>query len=357
MSILEKLKSSGNLIAPTGRSAIIAGVVAAVVAGSSVGALALTGSDDLPSNTVMRIGDETVTVADFQARVDSLKALYGVTEPEEADKQAGFLRDAAKSLAMSLLLEKEAARLDIVVPKKQAETELSKIISSRLGGDRSSFVTYLGSAGVSEEQVLDEISRTIATSRLFDEVTKEVKTTTADEAKAEFDARKDEMTTAEKRRVSDIVVESEEDAQKVIALIRGGQAYASVARSYSMDQESKAQGGDLGTHTANEMEAAFSDVAFKAKVGEIFGPVQTQYGWNVGKVTKILPGTPLTFAQVKDTLVQALTSQAKLKVWREWLAGVLKKGDVEYADKYRPSNPTSVPEDVATTSSGQGAGK
>lgn len=348
MSSSSRTRTIGRIV-PNGRLAWIALAVSAVLVGSSATALATAFDDGLPDGVVLRVGDRTITESQLETRLESLKALYGVKEPTDAAERDQFLRDAAKSLAMSILLDREAGRRDIVVAQKQADAELAKIVSERLGGDRDSFVRYLGTAGVSEDQVLDEIKRTIATSRLYAAITEDVPDATTAQAQAEYDARKAEMTTPEKRRISNIVVESRADADRVVAALADPAKFAVVARRDSLDQSTKDQGGDLGTHAASEMEPSFADAAFAAEPGAVFGPVQTQYGWNVGLVTKVVPGDPLTFKQVQATLLQALTSRAQLTVWRAWLGELLKSSDVEYADGFRPESPTDLPSDTATT--------
>ncbi len=81
----------------------------------------------------------------------------------------------------------------------------------------------------------------------------------------------------------------------------------------------------------------------------MFGPVQTQYGWNVGKVIQITPPAPAVFDTVKDNLRQQLQLERQLDTWRGWLAGVIRKAHVRYADAYRPADPDSPPQADTTS--------
>ena len=61
--------------------------------------------------------------------------------------------------------------------------------------------------------------------------------------------------------------------------------FAALAKQYSDDPGGK-NGGDLGTFKKGAMTPAFEDAAFKLKVGEISGVVETSFGFHIIKRTK-----------------------------------------------------------------------
>ena len=74
-------------------------------------------------------------------------------------------------------------------------------------------------------------------------------------------------------------------AKQVAQMAREGKSLANLAKEYSKDPSSAQRGGDLGWFTRGRMVKLFEDAAFKAKIGEIVGPVRTQYGYHIIKVT------------------------------------------------------------------------
>ena len=74
-------------------------------------------------------------------------------------------------------------------------------------------------------------------------------------------------------------------AQNLIEQLRGGADFADLARQHSTDPGSRTRGGQLGWFTRGSMVASFEEAAFNADVGEIVGPVQTQFGYHIIKVT------------------------------------------------------------------------
>jgi peptidyl-prolyl cis-trans isomerase D len=74
-------------------------------------------------------------------------------------------------------------------------------------------------------------------------------------------------------------------AEEIAREAKGGKDFAQLAREYSKDQSNAARGGDLGWFTHGRMVPSFEAAVFKARVGEVVGPVRTPYGWHIIKVT------------------------------------------------------------------------
>lgn len=132
------------------------------------------------------------------------------------------------------------------------------------------------------------------------------------ELKQAYDANAKQYTTNEERQASHILIAVKPDAsdaekaaakQKATALLEKARAnpgsFAELARANSQDTGSSAQGGDLGSFGRGAMVKPFEDAVFAAKVGDIVGPVQTDFGYHVIKVTGITPAHQQSFDEVK----------------------------------------------------------
>ena len=87
-------------------------------------------------------------------------------------------------------------------------------------------------------------------------------------------------------RASHILVDTKEEALKIKADIENGKiSFEDAAAKYSKCPSGSRSGGDLGGFGRGQMVKPFEDAAFKAPVGEITEPVQTQFGYHLIKVT------------------------------------------------------------------------
>jgi parvulin-like peptidyl-prolyl isomerase len=74
-------------------------------------------------------------------------------------------------------------------------------------------------------------------------------------------------------------------ARTLLAQARSGVEFAKLARENSQDYGSAMQGGELGWSSKDRWVKPFADAAFRARAGDIVGPVRTQFGWHIIKVT------------------------------------------------------------------------
>jgi parvulin-like peptidyl-prolyl isomerase len=78
-------------------------------------------------------------------------------------------------------------------------------------------------------------------------------------------------------------------AEEVLAELRAGREFEAVARQFSDDPGSRAQGGDLGWFGRGRMVPSFETAAFDAPLGDLVGPVESPFGYHVLQVTDRRP--------------------------------------------------------------------
>jgi peptidyl-prolyl cis-trans isomerase C len=81
-----------------------------------------------------------------------------------------------------------------------------------------------------------------------------------------------------------ILVDSEELCLELKEKINNGEDFAALAEAHSSCPSGK-NGGALGTFGPGRMVAEFDEVVFSAPIGEVQGPVKTQFGFHLLEVT------------------------------------------------------------------------
>jgi len=136
---------------------------------------------------------------------------------------------------------------------------------------------------------------------------------------AYYDAHADEFPSPERVHAAHVLIKAGKDAtpaqdaaakkkaEDVAARARKGEDFALLARTYSEDAGSKAQGGDLPPFARGAMVKPFEEAAFAMAPGEIRGPVKSDFGYHVIKMIAKLPAGKQSVADATPRIVAALS--------------------------------------------------
>ncbi len=150
----------------------------------------------------------------------------------------------------------------------------------------------------------------------------------------------DDLESTVAREARHILVESDAEAQDILRELAGGADFGELAEERSTDPGSAAQGGELGPRERGFFVDAFDEAVWASAIGEIVGPVQTQFGFHVIEVldeTEVTPDdlSPEERRQRLDVLLDQLlearfaaaevTVSSRFGVWNA-LTGTVEPG-------------------------------
>jgi peptidyl-prolyl cis-trans isomerase C len=119
-----------------------------------------------------------------------------------------------------------------------------------------------------------------------------------------------EGASATQYRLSQIIVTTETDAIDLTRRIQKGELFGKIAQEHSIDQASKANGGQLGWVLPGQVVAPVANVMVNLNKGAVANaPIQTQGGWVIVKVDDKRPFKFPTFDESKLQLRQAIVQQ------------------------------------------------
>jgi foldase protein PrsA len=260
--------------------------------------------------------------------------------PEYQSVQA----QALQSLVQRTQLAQQAPGLGVSVSSKQLEDELKQLKKQYFGDSEKRYQTELKRQCTTDAEVRTQLKARLISDAIYKKVTGAVKVTDA-EAKAYYDSNKQVYVQPQTRVVRHILVKNKTLADRLYAQLKGGADFATLAKKYSQDPGSKAQGGRL-TISKGQTVPQFDKVAFSLKTGELAKPVHNkQYGWFVIQALKpVTPRKSTPFSQVKAAIRQQLLQQKRSEALQKWYDGVKKdyESKISYATGLAPAT-TSTP--------------
>ena len=204
----------------------------------------------------------------------------------QCKQEYNALRDQVLQLLISFeWIEGEAQEQNIKVSdaevKKSFDTQKKEAFPKDADFDK-----FLKDSGQTEEDILQRVRLDTLSNKIREKVTKGKDKVTDAQIEEYYDKNKQRFAQPERRDLRIVLTKTKAKAEQAKAALEDGESFKSVAKKYSIDQASKAQGGKLPAVAKGQQEKALDEAIFKAKKGELVGPVKTQFGYYVFEVTR-----------------------------------------------------------------------
>ncbi|MDR0572000.1 MAG: peptidylprolyl isomerase [Rickettsiales bacterium] len=133
---------------------------------------------------------------------------------------------------------------------------------------------------------------------------------TENDIKERYDELVESIKDKEEREIHHILLPTEEEARRVLALILRSGNFGNVAQRRSKDKASAIRGGNIGYVIKEELENQdFADIVFLLKEGEISKPIETKDGWHIVKVNDIRMIKPKSYEKSRDETLKNLKQE------------------------------------------------
>ncbi len=254
-----------------------------------------------------------------QAKKAAAKPAEGQPKQTDADfkKQCQQQYDQMREQVLRLLISYEwingeAKELGLKVTDAEVKKSFEEQKKQSFPKE-ADYQKFLESTGQTNEDVMLRVELDALMNKIRDKVTKGKDQVSDAQIAAYYAKNKQQFAQPERRDLLIILTKTEAQAKQAKAALEAGQPFEKVVKKYSIDDASKAQGGKLPAVAKGQQEKAFDTAIFAAKKSKVTGPVKTQFGYYVFKVTKVTVASQQSLEEAKATIKQVLASQNQQK--------------------------------------------
>ena len=288
-------------------------------------------------NVLARINGEAVNKVEFERAVSEIERQNGSpVPPTERDRIFRGLLD--QMIAAKLLAQESKAR-KVAVTDAEVDSQLAQI-RSRFPSEEA-FTTAMASEKVTVEQLKSDARQNLMINKMLEaEIGPKVAVKPEDIARV-YKENPTAFQVPERVRASHILITAAADAPadvkqaalakatSVLKSARAGKDFAALAKEFSQDPGSAAQGGDLGLFAAPQMVPPFSEAAFKLKPGGISDVVETQFGYHIIKVTEKQPARTVKLEEAKPEIEKRLFETNRNREMQAFVEALRQRGKIE----------------------------
>jgi peptidyl-prolyl cis-trans isomerase C len=254
------------------------------------------------------VDGDPITLAEFEERFQRA----GLKPEKDAELQVKeeFLNRLIERKMM--LREAQRRRIKIGLPEITARIEAMR---KEQGKDVKE---TLGGLGIDYEKWKSDIWEDMMIERLIArDVTRNVRVSAA-EIRRYYQDNPQEFERPEQVRVRQIVVDTAEEAQRILEKLQNEKAdFAALARTRSTAPEA-AEGGDLGYFAMGEMPGEFN-VVFGLPKGGMSNVIKSPYGFHIFKLEDKRKAGKLSLEAASPEIARKLQQRKEDEHYKQWL--------------------------------------
>lgn len=274
--------------------------------------------------TVATVGGEKITASALRAEMQMERGKYDSAVLNQKANFEKFREGALNKLINERVLLAEAGKRGIGLTKedlKEIEKTRAGALAAGVGGDAIKERGLDPKAWDKAQQARLVIQKLIQ-QELLDRIP-----VSDEEASGYFNKHTQDFNQPAQFRARQILVDSKDTAEEVLAKLKNGGDFAELAKEYSLSPDGK-RGGDLGFFSSLNYPEIFSTVCQQLKIGELSDVVQTDYGFQIFELLDKRPAYQVPFEEAKESIKQLLREDRAEDTINKWSADLIGKAAV-----------------------------
>jgi parvulin-like peptidyl-prolyl isomerase len=335
-------------------------IVTVVILASGLAAACNKKPADASSEVAAKVGSREITLKQVDRTIRSRMDQNGMsnasfTPAQLASTRLGVLDELIRNEALYVRAEKEQG---LVPDDNRVTQELQK---AKQGLTEEEYKQQLQQQQITEDEVREELRKTLAINALFEREKAKVKEPKEEEIRRVYEENKAAYVTQRGADVSVIAVApennggaagAEQKIQRIYGQLRSGSDFATVAAQNSEEQETAQQGGRLGFGSEAKIQQAFPGVPnlgarlMTMSPGQYTEPIKDNLSgafYIFLLNTKREQPQDLTYDQVKQTIIQDITNQRQQVLINSLVRVAMAEANVKnYLAERLVSNPETI---------------
>ncbi|HKG35495.1 MAG TPA: peptidyl-prolyl cis-trans isomerase [Solirubrobacterales bacterium] len=268
-------------------------------------------------------GVDTITQEEFDRALEQAAARAGVGEvPKEG---TGRYRDIAQAALNDLLdtvwIQGEAEEQGVEASERKVDQQLEQIKSDNFQTEKQ-FQAFLKQSKFTTEDVDLRVRLQILSQELQQAVNEDPPAVSSEDVADYYEGTKAQYELPETRDVRLILNRDKARVERARAELEKDSspaAWSRVAKEFSTDPASQANGGQRPGLTEGLVEEPLNREIFAAEQGELSEPVKTPLGWYVFEVDKVTPAKTQDLDEVRDQIRTQLEQQAQQEAFSSFI--------------------------------------
>ena len=288
------------------------------------------------------VNDEIITLYDLNETLKPYEANIQALDysPEKKRETLFKLRaDLLNKLVDEKLADQQIKQNNITISTKEIDATIERIKESRSYTDED-LRAGLAEQGMTIEEYRENLKKQLLRGRLVNREVKSKIVITSQDIEKYYNEHIEKYAGEKKYHIWNIFVRFSrmtDESQKQIALgkmeavlnqLRQGRSFESLAAG-KPDSPTSPEGTDLGLYRLDELSSQLRNVVQDLKAGEFSSILETDRGYQIIYVQKIMGANPKTLAEVKGEIEDVLYNEAIDNRYNTWLSELRERSHIK----------------------------
>jgi peptidyl-prolyl cis-trans isomerase SurA len=224
------------------------------------------------------------------------------------------------------------------VPPSLIDNQIAEIIATQFDGDRSKYLAYLRSRGISQKDYRRETEEEMIYGFMRQQKRKSASTVSPVKIETFYNENKDRFYQEDQVHLRLIQISRGADdtdetlkakGEDITKQLKSGASFVDLARLYSQDSR-RTKGGDWGWQRRSDLRKEFSDVIFSLDQGKYSEPLIMPEGAFLFFVEERKHAGILPLDEVRDQIERMLIQQSARQEQERWLEKLRRNGYVKH---------------------------
>ena len=225
--------------------------------------------------------------------------------------------DAVKQQVMQFLvsakwIEGEAKERGVSATTAEVDRQFEETKDQSFPNEKA-YKRFLKTSGQTEEDLKFRVRLDVISNKIRQQVTESSQNVSDSEIEDYYNENEQQFSQPERRDLEIVLTKKQADANEAKQRIESGERWSKVAKDLSDDPASKEQGGKLLGVTKGQQDPKLDAAVFAAVEKRIAGPIKTDAGYYVFRVSKVTKASKQSLEQSKQGIQQLLVSQKQQK--------------------------------------------
>ena len=263
-------------------------------------------------NILARVGDQAITLSDFQIRKNFLTAYFPNLRNTETDIDRNLNLNLLNNLIDEEILVQEAKRRGVMLSDSEFQTALKRATDTFLDSNIAGFLYTLN---ISLDDWHKMFQKRLVVEKLTASLFAAAPLPSEKDARSYYKDHEKDFNEPEMREVGHLQVRTAEVAELSLTYLKQNKQFSELVTAFS-NAADRSYGGSLGWVARGELPTNLEGTVFSLeKIGEVSKPVETPYGFHIFKLTGLKPARKLPFEEAKQQIFKILSEKNKNEVF------------------------------------------